>query len=197
MARPKDSKDSGLRKKRVPHKAIELVGKKINRWTVLEYIQEYNSAIKFKVKCDCGKEAIRHYETIAYGNSISCGCYHKEKLIKRQSKPNNHSAFNRVYSSYGSSAKLRNLKFDISLNEFKEIIIKNCLYCNKEPSMKMETATGEILYNGIDRLDNDIGYVINNCVPCCKPCNIAKHNISVKMIKILYNIFKEKGYFNA
>ena len=28
--------------------------------------------------------------------------------------------------------------------------------------------------NGIDRVNNNIGYILNNCVACCKYCNIAK-----------------------
>jgi 2-iminoacetate synthase ThiH len=31
-----------------------------------------------------------------------------------------------------------------------------------------------IIYNGIDRVDNDKGYLLNNCVGACKFCNFAK-----------------------
>ena len=33
-------------------------------------------------------------------------------------------------------------------------------------------------YSGIDRVNSEKGYVKNNVVPCCKVCNIAKHNMS-------------------
>ena len=29
-------------------------------------------------------------------------------------------------------------------------------------------------FPGIDRVNNNIGYVLNNCVSCCKFCNSAK-----------------------
>lgn len=44
-------------------------------------------------------------------------------------------------------------------------------------------------YNGIDRVNNDIGYIKNNCIPCCKICNRAKNSMSyddfLNWIKIL------------
>ena len=32
--------------------------------------------------------------------------------------------------------------------------------------------------NGIDRIDNNIGYTNENSVPCCKTCNFAKNILS-------------------
>ena len=34
------------------------------------------------------------------------------------------------------------------------------------------------MHNGIDRVDSTMGYAIDNCVPCCKTCNIAKHTMT-------------------
>lgn len=36
------------------------------------------------------------------------------------------------------------------------------------------TYNGDYVYNGVDRLDNAVGYLPGNCVPCCKFCNLAK-----------------------
>ena len=69
-------------------------------------------------------------------------------------------------------------------NSFKELLSKNCFYCNKKPSSLYQiknSKTGEIragvplIYNGIDRVDNKIGYVYDNCITCCKTCNNMKH----------------------
>jgi len=35
-----------------------------------------------------------------------------------------------------------------------------------------------LIYNGIDRVDNAIGYLTDNCVACCKVCNRAKLQMS-------------------
>lgn len=34
-------------------------------------------------------------------------------------------------------------------------------------------------YTGVDRVDNGIGYTIENVVPCCGTCNHAKSAMSV------------------
>jgi 5-methylcytosine-specific restriction endonuclease McrA len=39
----------------------------------------------------------------------------------------------------------------------------------------MKAASGVFVWNGIDRLDSSVEYVISNCVPCCSKCNVAKH----------------------
>ncbi len=35
-------------------------------------------------------------------------------------------------------------------------------------------------YNGVDRIDNAIGYTKENCVPCCAICNNSKSTLSLK-----------------
>jgi hypothetical protein len=36
-----------------------------------------------------------------------------------------------------------------------------------------------IIVNGIDRVDNSIGYIKSNSVTCCSQCNFAKNDISL------------------
>jgi hypothetical protein len=38
----------------------------------------------------------------------------------------------------------------------------------------METLRASYIYNGVDRVNNDFGYSIDNCVSCCKVCNRMK-----------------------
>ena len=40
--------------------------------------------------------------------------------------------------------------------------------------MRKDATNGHIMYNGIDRKDNNIGYIVSNCLPCCSWCNKAK-----------------------
>ena len=56
----------------------------------------------------------------------------------------------------------------IDETEFVSITNKPCHYCGKEGP------------NGIDRVDNKIGYTTQNCKPCCKHCNYVKGALSVK-----------------
>ncbi len=41
----------------------------------------------------------------------------------------------------------------------------------------------EYAHNGVDRLDNAKGYTLENSVPCCKHCNIAKRSMTVDEFK--------------
>lgn len=68
------------------------------------------------------------------------------------------------YKSYRRNAKHRNIDFQITFEQFKDIINKPCAYCGTEPKP----------FNGIDRLDNNTGYIQNNLIPCCEWCNKIK-----------------------
>ena len=35
------------------------------------------------------------------------------------------------------------------------------------------------MYNGLDRVNNGLGYVEGNVVPCCETCNTAKQNLDL------------------
>lgn len=186
MARPKGKKDSTKRKPRLARIAIQMIGKKFGR-LVVQSIFSQGKDTKLNVICDCGTKKIVRQGCLKNGKVISCGCFHSEQLSLRQFKGENISAFNKVKATYKTSAKLRKLKFNLNDEDFKNLLTNNCFYCNQIPYMIVTTYSGSIKYNGIDRLDNSIGYEIENCVSCCKPCNIAKHNINKNMIYKLYH----------
>lgn len=85
-----------------------------------------------------------------------------------------------IFSNYQFKAKTKNRTFELTREEFIELTSSNCHYCNIEP--KQEAGKYKFknfyLYNGIDRIDNLIGYTKNNCVSCCKVCNRAKNNLT-------------------
>lgn len=190
VGRPKGVKDSTSRKKKGAWKARTFIGTKMGRWTILETIESNNRRTKFKLKCDCGTEAIRHYETIAYGKSLSCGCLHGELMSERQIKYD--SAFNKVLNRYKGSAKLRNLKFELSKDEFIEFTQLDCYYCESGHSLHEVTVGSDYKYNGIDRVNNDIGYIKTNCVTCCKSCNKLKRDVSANIIIKAYEFLRGK-----
>lgn len=61
------------------------------------------------------------------------------------------------------NAGVRKKEFTLSLEEYTELVTKNCRYCNSDISQE----TG----SGLDRIDNTKGYVPGNCSPACKSCN--------------------------
>lgn len=96
---------------------------------------------------------------------------------KFNQKPFGEANFNQIYRRYKRDATRRKHKFKLTKKEFKKIIVKKCHYCNKLPLQinKTKSCNGYFLHNGIDRLDNLKGYVLENIVACCKECNFAKH----------------------
>ncbi len=156
-------------------KIFDLTGQKYHMLTVLEYshtkVHRY-----WKVKCECGNIKTVSSNNLKRGRTKSCGC-----LIITQGRPrvpdyNYH--LNSLYSKYHwESAESRKLIFDLTLKQFEQLTSDNCFYCGISPyrQHKSKAHAGFYLYNGIDRVNNTIGYILENCVSCCLTCNRAKH----------------------
>ncbi len=107
------------------------------------------------------------------------------------------SGFNQLYGKYKSLSKL---EFELTKEEFKQLVQSNCFYCGNPPShiidkfkphySKEANENTRFIYNGIDRVDSNKGYILSNCVPCCGKCNQAKMSLSQSdffiMIKQIY-----------
>lgn len=93
------------------------------------------------------------------------------KLIDGKLYPQLFSNHTKVsYSIYKNSAKFRSKEFKLTDEEFKNTIKNNCYICGKSPNINHR--------NGIDRFDNSIGYLIDNCRACCHTCNFTKNDYS-------------------
>jgi hypothetical protein len=96
-------------------------------------------------------------------------------------KPYGQAAFKNLYDAYRVSAKNRNLEFRLSQDQFQSLTKQLCAYCGAEPAASVKatvvSVNGDYTHNGIDRVDNSVGYTIENCVPCCKTCNRMKHKL--------------------
>lgn len=63
----------------------DYIGKRFGRLTVIEYMGKMNknSSLKYwKCRCDCGNEVIVGQTELQSGESQSCGCYQKERLLE-------------------------------------------------------------------------------------------------------------------
>jgi hypothetical protein len=78
------------------------------------------------------------------------------------------------YASYRSRAEKKGLEFAITHDDYKSIIQMDCYLCGKKTT---DTNT-----NGIDRVDNAVGYVSENCKACCKECNHMKNNFELEVL---------------
>lgn len=98
-------------------------------------------------------------------------------------KPPGYSGFKSALRKYKLGAGQRGLLFELSESEFRALITANCHYCGSEPSMisycpKQRTSEAfersKFMHNGVDRVNNLLGYTLLNCVPCCTYCNRGK-----------------------
>jgi hypothetical protein len=185
----------------------DLTGLKFGKLTVikLDHRGKNNSGYYWLCLCDCGKEKVIAGSHLRNGNTKSCGCWKKifNKFRNRENKTpmmRCESSFNALLGSYKARAKKKNLSFTLTKEEFKNLTSSNCYYCGTPPLQwhNRQNFDGYYIYNGIDRVDNNLGYDINNCVPCCMNCNKSKGTQSqsdfINWVYKIYNNIIEKNY---
>lgn len=74
-----------------------------------------------------------------------------------------------IFNEYRQNAKRRGISFDLSFNEFRFIASMHCQYCGSRELVSRSM--------GVDRVNNQEGYSLLNCVPCCSICNRAKKDL--------------------
>lgn len=128
-------------------------------------------------QCDCGKTSVVKSSHLKTGSVRSCGCL----AVDARRRPHKNACVARIYNSYKWKSTRRNkeIEFFLELPEFEELITSNCHYCGSKPSKLIARGENKLYWNGIDRVNNNLGYISGNCVPCCEICNKAKRTMPV------------------
>jgi len=148
--------------------AKEMAGQKFGFLTVVERVDsnKWGSAT-WLCECSCGNKVVAVGSRLRLGSTKSCGC-----LLFL---PEGEASFNKVLSSMKRSAKHRGYDWLLTKEQFRTLTKQTCYYCGAEPNQcGSHSSHGNYLYNGLDRIDNNQGYLITNVVPCCGSCNAAK-----------------------
>lgn len=149
---------------------------------VLKFVEfDHFDGTRAFVKCQCSRcgkfTVVRDDRFSKTQNPLSCeNCYPNytsEKNKLRYQKM--HNLFGEEYEldkkirakvqSLKQGAEDRNFEFQLSDEEAKQLVAGTCHYC------------GSSEFIGIDRLDSLQGYTKENCVSCCKYCNLMKNNL--------------------
>jgi hypothetical protein len=96
---------------------------------------------------------------------------------------NGASSFFSLYSAYKKRADKFGRTFDLTEDQFRVITQQDCSYCGASPSQRKlanRLSFGAYVYNGIDRIDNSLGYTLGNVAAACKSCNAAKGTMTRK-----------------
>ena len=178
---------------------LDIIGKRYGKLIVKEFSHIGDGNSYWKCLCDCGKFHVTSANRLRRGSVKSCGC------LKFSKYELGESGLKILYSTYKSNAKKNNRQFNLTLEEFRNITLKECFYCGAKPGCISHNSTGSdrardytsYRYNGIDRIVPTKDYGLDNIVPCCKWCNYAKGNKSVEEFKghilnIYYYMNKQK-----
>ncbi len=96
-------------------------------------------------------------------------------------KPDHGGELTAVILGYKRHAARRGLPWALDREYVRNLISKPCCYCGASASNTKITKNTAVpfRYNGIDRIDNAVGYEEKNVVSCCFICNRAKRDMPV------------------
>jgi hypothetical protein len=150
-------------------------------------------SVLWECLCECGNTALVQTHPLLIGRTRSCGCLQREHISRfnRSESGREYSQKGRrnrvlkpdalkhtVFDQYKKNAEGRNLSFELSFEQALELFLTPCNYCGIESGNSIGSNSRVFRYNGIDRVDNDRGYDVDNVVSCCRVCNYAKRDMS-------------------
>ena len=147
----------------------------------------------YLIKClNCKEEIIGNKQRL-FSKCGNC------ELLERRGRPKNRPTWTsperQLWNKYRHGAKDRKIDFFISEKAFSNIVHQDCHYCGASPSQRLllnRKSDNELVYNGVDRKENSIGYADDNCVPCCWICNQAKRAYSLDEWKSMVHNWSER-----
>lgn len=125
----------------------------------------------YRICFSCGIQ-FEKFLTLHNLPSTKCkNCYEKQQKYEKvrcliRTRDYTQEKFDNLdtaYNSFVRSAKKRNIENYLTKDNYIALVLANCKYCDCEKSA------------GIDRIDNNKGYLLDNCVSCCGTCNRIKH----------------------
>lgn len=146
-----------------PMDEIDLLGKIFGRFVVVSTLQRRKSYRMWMCRCSCGVEKLVRQEHLLSSSTTSCGCRKHEPVLR---------VFESLYNRLLQSSKH---PVELTYEEFLEFTKQHrCHYCGCE--IVFDTRIVKQDRCNLDRKDSYKGYSKDNCVVCCKRCNIAKNN---------------------
>lgn len=102
---------------------------------------------------------------------------------------NNELIINKSYAYNSSVQGVYELSYNdgnLTQDQFYQLSQMKCYYCGSPPincrkvyRKRADKLHQNFIYNGLDRVDNNLPHNYDNVVPCCKYCNSAKNNLTL------------------
>ena len=105
---------------------------------------------------------------------------------------------NTYYRAYRTQDKKRGHVFSLTMPQFKNLVAQECHYCGalRCKITKIQQRFYRSKVNGLDRVDNNKGHTLSNCVPCCSDCNYAKRYMTTnQFMEWLARVHKHLGFY--
>lgn len=155
-----------------------LLGQKFTNLLVIEEVGRAKTGhVLWKCLCSCGNHVTVEGYKLKNKNVQSCGCL---LLIGRPRLDEEISGRRKIFGSYRCRGLREFGEFTLTEEEFYTLIKQPCFYCGCPPSeraiMRRKKTNEPLLfaYNGLDRINSELGYSTANVVPCCWVCNKMK-----------------------
>jgi hypothetical protein len=106
--------------------------------------------------------------------------------------------YNQAARNLFNKMRGKTIRLQIDYDLFLKLTSSNCFYCGAPPSNSCKRLNHPpYIYNGLDRMDPNGGYVADNIVPCCWSCNKMKSNRTTEQFlehirRILINLANAK-----
>lgn len=166
-------------------KVRDIAGLKFGRLTALQFVGTRIRGGRqafWEFLCECGTKKILRGTTVTAGKTVSCGCANKDKKFPRRVVDTEKAARHHLYLTYRNESKTRGLLWGLEESVFFALTSSPCAICGTPPwqihQLPKRSSDFSCLYVGLDRIDNNQGYINGNVRPCCKICNQAKHTRS-------------------
>jgi hypothetical protein len=156
---------------------LDLYNRKFTNLTPLRHEKTRAGEYEWVCQCDCGNYvSVRGYDLLS-GRRKACARNGSCCGPRRRGR-------GYLFDLFKKNAILRNLPFELTLEELVSICEQPCYICGKLPSQIVGGYKGNFVYNGIDRIDNLKGYIPTNCAACCGVCNHMKCATSLVEFKL-------------
>ncbi len=187
--------------------AHDLTGQQFTNLTVVsEAPKRHPKRKNWNCVCVCGEHLEVDTSRLRTGNTKSCGCLRKQNCSALGKKSNfktepGEAGFRNLFRKYKGAASDRGHEFCLTEMQFKSLTQSDCHYCGCAPSRMHRSSHRNdssrertaYVFNGVDRIDSNIGYLVENCVPACTDCNFAKQSLSyTEFLALISRIFKHR-----
>ena len=135
-----------------------------------EKVKQYHETVHQRHYEKCDENIYRYRELM---NKRSRDSYAKDESWGEAKNKKRREDLHCVYLTRKQSAYRYNREFDLTEDEFKDIVQMPCNYCGTIDEKK--------LFNSLDRVNSSLGYTKDNVVSACKMCNDMKNTVPVEV----------------